>query len=95
MVSSGQNSEQNLAQKIALVIDSWDFPFNGTVVSTRRFVRALTEDESDAEFRFSVLSVPGESSGGAVERLPFQQLSIPGLNGLLNAMRVPLARPIQ
>jgi hypothetical protein len=27
--------------RIAILIDPWDFPFNGTVVSTRRFVAAL------------------------------------------------------
>lgn len=87
------SSVPNLAQKIALVLDSWDFPFNGTVVSTRRFVQALNQDETDARLNFSVFSVPGEPSDGTVERVSFQRLPTPGLNGLLNAMRVPLARP--
>lgn len=32
-----------LSRHIAIVIDPWEFPYNGAVVSTRRFVQALEE----------------------------------------------------
>ena len=41
--------------RIAVVIDPWDYPFNGTVVSTRRFIDSL----SRAGYRFQLLALAG------------------------------------
>ena len=72
--------------RIAVVIDPWDYPFNGTVVSTRRFVQALTK----AGYQFQLLALPGP---GVAEEEAFEQLSIPGVNGIINSMKAPLAKP--
>ncbi|TNF87481.1 MAG: glycosyltransferase [Gammaproteobacteria bacterium] len=72
--------------RIAVVIDPWDYPFNGTVVSTRRFIGALTR----AGYRFQLLALPGP---GIAEDEAFDQLSIPGVNGIIDAMKAPLAKP--
>jgi glycosyltransferase involved in cell wall biosynthesis len=72
--------------RIAVVIDPWDYPFNGTVVSTRRFIRSLTR----AGYRFQLLALPGP---GVAEDEAFAQLSIPGVNGIIDAMKAPLAKP--
>lgn len=75
-------------KRIAVVIDPWDLPFNGTVVSTRRFVAAL-----ENEFDFALLAIPGEESEGDARIVPFRQLSVPGFNAIINAMKAPLAKP--
>jgi 1,2-diacylglycerol 3-alpha-glucosyltransferase len=71
-----------LARRIAMVIDAWDYPFNGTVVSTRRFVQALR----GAGWNVRLLAI-GEEGGG------FEPLSIPFFNGVIRSMRVPLGKP--
>jgi 1,2-diacylglycerol 3-alpha-glucosyltransferase len=68
---------------IAVVVDPWQHPYNGTVVSTRRFVAALSE----RGYQFRVLCIGDEERDG------FRQLSIPGVNRIINSMRAPLARP--
>ncbi|MFU8814377.1 MAG: glycosyltransferase [Pseudomonadales bacterium] len=75
--------------RIAIVIDSWDHPYNGTVVSTRRFVDALAA----AGHEIRLLTIGGGPVAAGCERHVFQQLSVPGLNGLIDRMRAPLARP--
>lgn len=72
--------------RIAVVIDPWDYPFNGTVVSTRRFILALRK----AGYQFQLLALPGP---GVESGEAFEQLSIPGANSIINAMRAPLAKP--
>ena len=72
--------------RIAVVIDPWDYPFNGTVVSTRRFIDALGR----SGYCFQLLALPGP---GVDPSQAFEQLSIPGVNGIIDAMRAPLARP--
>lgn len=72
--------------RIAVVIDPWDYPFNGTVVSTRRFIKALAR----SGYRFQLLALSGP---GVAEDEAFEQLSIPGVNGIIEAMRAPLAKP--
>ncbi len=72
--------------RIAVVIDPWDYPYNGTVVSTRRFIEALGR----SGFRFQLLALPGP---GVPAPEAFEQLSIPGVNRIIDAMRAPLARP--
>ncbi len=72
--------------RIAVVIDPWDYPFNGTVVSTRRFIDSL----SHAGYRFQLLALAGP---GVAEADAFSKLSIPGVNGIIDAMKAPLARP--
>lgn len=74
-------------KRIAVVIDPWDFPFNGTVVSTRRFVEAL-----DDEFDFALLATPAPDAAVDDRIVAFRQLSIPGFNAIIDAMKAPLAR---
>ena len=73
--------------RIGVVIDAWAYPFNGTVVSTRRFVEAMTPD---VEFRILATPNADEHDDRVV---PFPKLSIPGFNGLIDSMRVPLSVP--
>ena len=69
-----------------MVVDPWSLPFNGTVVSTRRFIFALAA----SGFRIRVLAIDADP---AVDSAAFQRLSIPGFNRIINTMRAPLARP--
>ncbi len=71
------------------MLDPWDQPFNGTVVSTRRFVAAMAA----RGVRVRLLSL----DGGLVpcERVAFEPLRIPGVNRIIDAMRSPLARPVR
>lgn len=81
-----------MVRRIATVIDPWSHPFNGTVVSTRRFVFALEA----AGCEVNLLAIGSDAGGppaGARERVPFERLSIPGVNRLIDSMRAPLARP--
>lgn len=75
-------------KRIAVVIDPWDYPFNGTVVSARRFVEAL-----QPRFDFSLLSISPVDECCDPRIARFGQLSIPGFNGIINSMKAPLARP--
>jgi len=72
--------------RIAVVIDPWSYPFNGTVVSTRRFVGALEREG----YSFQILSIQAPD-------LPadeaFEKLSLPGFNRIIDSMRAPLAKP--
>lgn len=77
-----------MSYRIAIVIDPWDYPFNGTVVSTRRFVAALAARGFD--LRLLTLDGPAD---GPWTRSPFEPLRIPGVNRIIEAMRSPLARP--
>lgn len=74
--------------KIGVVIDPWDYPYNGTVVSTRRFVSELRDD-----FDFRLLATPDPSKSMDDIILPFPKLSIPGFNQIIERMKVPLANP--
>lgn len=77
--------------KVAVVIDPWDYPFNGTVVSTRRFVEALTDQ---IDFRLLAISNSAESRSAMDSRIcGFPKLSIPGFNRIIESMKVPLANP--
>ena len=71
--------------RIAMVIDPWYHPFNGTVVSTRRFVGALNDR---FDFRILLAQAPGES----IEEhcVGFARLRIPGINFILDRMKAPL-----
>ena len=73
---------------IGLVIDPWDFPFNGTVVSTRRFVAALSN-----QFNFKILKTGNAPDQTANHEIHFPKLSIPGANRIIDQMQAPLARP--
>ncbi len=70
-----------------MVLDAWEYPYNGTVVSGHRFVDAMQRD-----FDFTVLATPAPASNTR-QLVPFSKLSIPGFNGLIDAMRVPLSVP--
>ena len=74
--------------RIAMVIDPWYHPFNGTVVSTRRFVDALNDR---FDFRILLAQAPGES----IEEhcVGFARLRIPGINFILDRMKAPLGLP--
>jgi len=72
--------------RIAVVIDPWNYPYNGTVVSTRRFVAALTPHG----YGFQILSLDAPDLPGGEA---FEKLSIPGFNRIIDTMRAPLAKP--
>lgn len=78
-----------MTYRIAIVIDPWDHPFNGTVVSTRRFVAAL----ADRGVSLRLLSLGEGAVDDAWERVSFEPLRIPGVNRIIDRMRSPLARP--
>lgn len=73
---------------IGLVIDPWDYPLNGTVVSTRRFVAALSD-----QFDFRILKAGDPNDPPSENEFTFPKLSIPGANRIIDAMHAPLARP--
>ncbi|MEJ2087959.1 MAG: glycosyltransferase [Gammaproteobacteria bacterium] len=75
-----------MTRRIGVVIDPWELPYNGAVVSTRRFVHALEQ----AGYEFEILSI-GNAGNGAANS--FRPLSLPPFNGIIDAMRAPLARP--
>lgn len=77
------------APLVAMVIDPWDHPFNGTVVSARRFVAALTAQG----WRFRLLTIGDEPDALGCERSAFPELRLPGVQHLIDRMRAPLARP--
>lgn len=85
MLERAERSERP-AGSIAVVIDPWDYPFNGTVVSTRRFVAALEA----LGYHFEILSLPAT---GLPAENSFEKLSIPGVNRVIDSMRAPLAKP--
>ena len=75
---------------IAMVVDAWDQPFNGTVVSSRRFAEALVA----MGVTVRVLALEGQERPIAgVDLYEFPKLSVPGVNGIMEAMRVQLAKP--
>ena len=76
-----------MAPRIAIVIDSWDYPYNGTVVSTRRFVAALND-----KFDIKLLATQDPDKPEDERIVPFKKLSLPGFNHIINSMKVPLAR---
>ncbi|MCC5885228.1 MAG: glycosyltransferase [Gammaproteobacteria bacterium] len=77
------------ASRVAVVIDPWDHPFNGTVVSARRFVAALTAEGWD----FRLLTIDSEPEAEGCQRIGFPELRLPGVQHLIDRMRAPLARP--
>ncbi|HIG42567.1 MAG: glycosyltransferase [bacterium] len=77
-----------LSRSIAIVIDPWDYPFNGAVVSTRRFVKVL-----ENQFSFKLLATPADNEKPDRRMVQFGRVSIPGFNHILDEMKVPLARP--
>ena len=74
---------------IGVVLDPWHHPFNGTVVSTRRVVDALQN-----RFRFKIfLTGSSDVEDQGIEAVAFPQLSVPGINGIINSMQAPLGLP--
>jgi len=105
------NAVENIAPEpeinlgsICVVVDPWDLPYNGTVVSSRRFVDALRNQG----YGFRILSCPAEGvepnrtpsidtndvdpRQGILERCYFPVLSVPGVNRIIRGMKVLLAR---
>ena len=75
--------------RIALIIDPWDYPFNGTVVSTRRFVSALS-----AQFNFTIFKTFGITPDDSdPDNVNFKKISVPGVNRIIDKMQAPIARP--
>ena len=75
---------------IVMVVDAWDQPFNGTVVSSRRFAEAMVA----MGITVRVLALEGQAHPVAgVELYEFPKLSIPGVNRVMETMRVQLAKP--
>lgn len=75
---------------VVMVVDAWDQPFNGTVVSTRRFAKALIARGCTVR----ALALEGqEHPVEGVDLFECPRLSIPGVNGIMDSMRVALARP--
>jgi glycosyltransferase involved in cell wall biosynthesis len=73
--------------RIAVVLDPWHLPFNGAVVSTRRFVHALEEQG----WQFELLALDSEELRERGGR-GYRKLSLPGFNGIIDTMKAPLAR---
>ena len=57
-----------------MVVDPWHHPFNGTVVSTRRFVGALTD-----RFKFHILVAEEAEQRLDEGCVAFPRISIPGI----------------
>ena len=75
---------------VAVVLDSWNYPFNGTVVSTRRFVKGLVE----RGYRVRVIAMEGaETDLPGVEIYHLPKLNVLWLNGLIAHMQAYLSRP--
>ena len=74
--------------RIAMVIDPWYHPFNGTVVSTRRFVDALA-----AQFDFKILLALAPGEALEANCVGFSRLRIPGVNFIIDRMKAPLGLP--
>lgn len=79
----------NRTGRVAVVIDPWDHPFNGTVVSTRRFAASLAA----GGWSLRLLTIGAEPVPAGCERWAFPELKVPGFRGLIERMRAPLARP--
>lgn len=71
-----------------MVVDPWHHPFNGTVVSTRRFVGALTD-----RFKFHILVAEEAEQRLDEGCVAFPRISIPGVNRIIDRMKAPLAKP--
>lgn len=76
--------------RVAMVIDPWAYPYNGTVVSAQRFVGALEQQG----FEFELLAIDGAWPAEAPRGTLFPKLSVPGFNSIIDRMRAPLARPV-
>lgn len=85
---TGRMGSEHFMPRVAMVVDPWHHPFNGTVVSTRRFIAALS-----ARFKFHILVT--EEPGQTLDEgcVGFPRMSIPGINPIIDRMKAPLARP--
>lgn len=78
--------------RVALSLDFWEYPYNGAVISARRFSSALAK----RDFEFSILCAEGgEAPVAEVRTIRFPILSLPGYNGVITRMKSPLARPVR
>ena len=76
--------------RVALVVDAWEFPFNGLTISARRFVRTL----SKSGFHFTVLCVEGGSASvREVDAVRFPRLPLFRYDPVILAMKFPVAKP--
>lgn len=74
-----------------MVIDPWDHPFNGTVVSARRVAAALNRER----FRLRLLTIGSDPAVPGCERFGFPELRLPLVQRIIEEMRAPLARPVR
>ena len=74
-----------MTARIAIVLDSWDYSHNGTVVSTQRFIDAL----GDEEYEFVILAM----GPATPQKISFPMLRFPGITWLTEKMKAPLALP--
>lgn len=82
--------------RVAMVVDPWDLPFNGTVVSTRRFVTALAARGQPVRLLTLASREPeAVALPVGIDRVDFPRLSVPGFNRVIDGMRSPLARPVR
>ena len=104
-MSAGLQALAPGSKPVCMVVDPWDLPYNGTVVSSRRFVEGMCK----LGLNFRILSCqlgkgedlvdegagPGISchGSGRLERYYFPALSLPGVNGIIRSMKVMLGRP--
>ncbi|CAA0118939.1 Alpha-monoglucosyldiacylglycerol synthase [BD1-7 clade bacterium] len=72
-----------MKHKIAIVLDAWDYSFNGTAVSTKRFIQQLEKQG----YEFVILATGKEMPG----KVRFREFGVPGLKWILHKMKSPLA----
>ncbi len=68
-----------------MVLDTWDFSFNGTVVSAQRFINALKKQSFD----FTIFALGEEQEN----KVCFNKVFLPGCNKAMQQMKSPLAMP--
>lgn len=74
-----------MTQRIGIVLDFWDYSFNGTAVSTQRFIQALEKQG----YEFVILATGVEKPN----KVTFKPFSLQPFKWILNKMRTPLALP--
>ena len=70
-----------------MVVDPWHYPFNGTVVSARRFIHALTD-----RFKFHILVAQEHGQPLEPDCVGFPRVRIPGFDSIIDRMKAPLAK---
>lgn len=74
-----------MKKRIAIVLDFWDYSFNGTAVSTQRFIAEIEKQG----FEFVILA----TGKPAPNKVIFKPFSFPIIKMILDKMKSPLALP--